>query len=55
MRHARLVGFRRHDPDVVTQRTRNLLAGIEPRRVDAVVVGDQDAHYAGTIFVTPPI
>src|SRR5256885_12658742 len=41
MRHARLIAFRRDDPHVVRQRPRDLLAHVEPGRVDAVVVGDR--------------
>ena len=55
MRHAGLVGLRRDDPDVVGQLARDLLADLEARRVDAVVVGDEDAHYFFSIFLTPPI
>ena len=31
------------------------LAGLEARRVDAVVIGDENAHYAFSIVVMPPI
>ena len=55
MRHAGLVGLRRHDPDLVGQRARDFLAGFEARRVDAVVIGDEDTHYAFSIFVMPPM
>ena len=55
MRHAGLVAFRRHDPDIVGQCARDFLAGVEPRRMDAVVIGDEDTHYARSIFVIPPI
>ncbi len=44
MRHARLIGLRRHDPDVVRQSARDCLAGIEARRMDAVVIGDEDTQ-----------
>ena len=45
MRHARLVELRRHHPDVVRQRAPDLGANVEPVGMDAVVVGDQDAHH----------
>src|SRR6185437_1452118 len=44
LRHARLVALRRHDPHLVRQRARDLFAGGEAGSVDAVVVGDEDAH-----------
>ena len=44
MGDARLVVFRRDHPNVVGQRARDLLADVEPFRVNAVVVGDEDAH-----------
>jgi hypothetical protein len=44
MRDAGLIGFRRDDPDVVRERARDLGAHVEPRRMDAVVVGNEDAH-----------
>ena len=47
--------FRRHDPDVVGKLARDFLASLEARRVDAVVIGDENAHYARSIFVMPPI
>ena len=35
---------------------RDVLAGLEARRVDAVVIGDEDAHYfACSILLMPPI
>jgi hypothetical protein len=57
MGDARLVVFRRDHPDVVGQSARDLLAHVEPFRVDAVVVGDKDAHRADhfSIFFMPPI
>src|ERR1700687_1365258 len=50
MRHAGLVGFRRHDPDVVRQRARYFFAGVQARCVDAVVMCDEDAHYNALSF-----
>ena len=34
---------------------RDFFAGLEARRMDAVVIGDEDAHYARSILVIPPI
>src|SRR5262249_40922019 len=39
-----LIEFRRDHPDVFGQRAADLGADVEPFRVDAVVVGDEDAH-----------
>ena len=36
-------------------RARDRLAGVEPRRVDAVVIGDEDTHYTRSIVVSPPM
>ncbi len=44
VRHARLVVFRRDHPDIVGNGAGDLLAHVEPFRMDAVVIGDQDAH-----------
>ncbi len=59
MRDARLVELGRHHPDVVGQRARDLGADVETGRVDAVVIGDQDAHalihVVRWIAFTPPI
>ena len=41
---AGLVGLRRDHPDVVGQFARDLLADFEAGSVNAVVVGDQNAH-----------
>ena len=45
----------RHDPDVVGQSACDFFAGLKARRVDAVVIGDEDTHYFFSIFVMPPI
>jgi hypothetical protein len=45
MRDTRLIGLRRHDPHIVGNRTRNLLADFQARRVDAVIIRDKDTHY----------
>ena len=62
MRDAGLVVFRRHHPDVVRQRARDFGADVEPFGMDAVVVGDQDAHdglllifHFASIFLIPPM
>ena len=54
MRDAGLIVFRRDHPDVVGQPARDLLADVEPFRMDAVVIGDKDAHHF-SIFFMPPI
>src|SRR5258707_866677 len=51
-RHAGLVVLGRDHPDVVGNLARNLLADLEAVGVDAVVVGDQDAH---TLSLPPPL
>ena len=48
MGDARLVEFRRDDEDVVAQPPRNVLHDLEARRVNAVVIGNEDFH-AGAI------
>ncbi len=61
MRDAGLVELRRDHPDVVRQRAADLGADVEPLGMDAVVVGDQDAHIACldylpcSIVLSPPI
>ena len=54
VRHARLVQLRRHDPDVVGKRARNLLDDLQARRVDAVVIGAENPHPAKTLFQPNP-
>ena len=44
MGNAGLIELGGDDPDVVRQRTRDLGADVEPLGMDAVVIGDQDAH-----------
>ena len=44
MRKAALVVLRRHHPDVVRQDARDALEHLEPGGVDAVVIGDENAH-----------
>ena len=49
----------RHDPDVVGKAARNLLQNLEPGRMDAIVIGEENAQggpsYFGWSFVSPPI
>jgi hypothetical protein len=47
VRDAGLVELRRDHPDVVGQRTADLDADVEPLRMDAVIVGDEDTHGFG--------
>ena len=47
MRDAGLVELRRDHPDIVRQRAADLGADLEPLRMDAVVVGDENAHALG--------
>ena len=44
MRGARLVGLRRDHPDVVADAGRDVLEHVKAGGLDAVVIGDQDAH-----------
>ena len=55
MGDAGLIEFRRDDPDIVGQLARDLFADIEPFGVNAVVVGDEDAHAYFSIFFMPPM
>ena len=50
MRGAGLFGFGRHHPDIVGQRAGDLLGDDQARRMDAVVIGDENAHRAIYIF-----
>src|SRR3954452_5114514 len=52
MRHAGLIVLRRHHPDVLGNLARDLLADFQALRVDAVVVGDQNAH---ALPLPPPL
>src|SRR5262249_35033646 len=54
MRHARLIEFRGHDPDIVRQRTRDLLDHLQARRVDAVVIGAKNSHACSRPFRSIP-
>jgi hypothetical protein len=44
MRNAGLVKLRRHDPDVIGQRTRYLFDHLQSRGMDAVVIGAENSH-----------
>ena len=44
MRGARLVGLRRHHPDILGDAGGDVLENVEARGLDAVVVGDQNPH-----------
>src|SRR5438046_10371752 len=44
MRNSGLIDFRRHDPHFAGKRASDLLAGDEPRRVDAIIIGDENTH-----------
>ncbi len=62
MRDAGLIVLRRDNPDIVGQRARDFGADIEAFGMDAVVVGDQNAHVGlllifqlASIFLIPPI
>ena len=56
MRYAGLIRFRCHDPHFIGKRTRNFLAGGKPRRMNAVVIGDENTHYARfNLWSMPPI
>ena len=46
MRHAGLVGLRRHHPDVIGQSAGDLFEHLEPAGMHAVVIGDENAHGA---------
>ena len=50
MGKARLVGLGRDDPDVVGHASRDSLQDREPFGMDAVVVGQKDAHERASPF-----
>ena len=52
---ARLLGFRRDHPDIVGKRAGDLFRDGKARRVDAVVIGDKNAHQAFAMTVLPPM
>src|SRR5438067_1739533 len=51
MRDAGLIELRRHDPDVVGQRAGDLLDDLQPRRMNAVVVGAENSHPSKCLLV----
>src|ERR1700743_3602757 len=50
MRDAGLIEFRRHDPDVVGQRSRNFLDNLQAGGMNAVVVGAENSHRLNALF-----
>ncbi|ODR98941.1 hypothetical protein AUC68_07195 [Methyloceanibacter methanicus] len=48
-----IVGLGRDDPDIVGDVRRDLLQHVEPGRFDAIVIGDQDAHFLESFPVRP--
>ena len=57
VRGARLVAVGRDDPDVVAELARDLLHHGDAGRIDAVVIGDEDAqaHSVAAMTLSPPI
>src|SRR3954451_4375757 len=51
MRNTGLVELRRDHPDVVGQFARDLLDDLQPRRVNAVVIGTENPHSAHVLSV----
>src|SRR6476469_1948638 len=51
MRDAGLIELGRHHPDVVRQRTRDLLDHLQAGGMDAVVVGAENSHPPKCLFV----
>src|SRR6266851_2270914 len=45
MRHTGLIAFWRDDPHFIGKRARDFFAGGKPRRMNAVVIGDENTHY----------
>ncbi len=54
MGETRLVGFRRHHPHIVGQGARDPLQHLQSLGVDAVIVGQKNAH-TQPILSRPPI
>ena len=58
MGKARLVGFRRHGPHIVREGRGDTMEDFQSLGMDAVIIGDQDAHqesFAWPMTVMPPI
>ena len=53
MRDAGLIEFRRHHPDVVGQRARDLLDDLQAGGVDAVVIGAENSHPSKCLLFDP--
>src|SRR6266545_7964558 len=51
MLDAVLIDLRRHDPHVVGQRAGDLFDDLQPRRMDAVVVGAENSHPSKCLLV----
>ena len=51
MRDAGLIELRRHDPDVVGQRARDLLDDLQAGGMDAVVIGAENSHPSKCLLV----
>src|SRR4029079_1118136 len=55
MRYAGLIDLRRDDPHFIGKTACYFQAGRQPRRVNAVVVRDENTHYVRSIVFRPPI
>src|ERR1700751_2024667 len=54
MRHAGLVEFRRHDPDIVGERMRDLFDHLQAGGMNAIVIGAENSHPAKTLVPSNP-
>jgi hypothetical protein len=50
---AALIKLGRDDPDVVAELRRDPLKGHQARGMDAVIVGDENTHYASIFSMSP--
>ena len=55
MRCAGLFGLRRHHPDIIGDGAGDLFRHAKPRGMDAIVIGDKNAHQTLLIWVLPPM
>ena len=55
MARAGLFLGRSDNPHVIGKLPRDLFEHFEPGGVDAIIVGEENAHQAGTSAVSPPI
>ena len=53
MRCARLFGLGRHHPNIVAKRARDFLCDRKARCVDAIIIGDKNAHLGSAAFSSP--